>query len=125
MYQLSADFQQVKNLQLSTLLLRGCEMSNLGLVALCDTQSTIIELDVSSCARVTDSALSSICSRLPNLKILSIQSCRAITDTGIQGLSQLSQLESVNLQGLERITSHGQLTTLVNKNVGVKYNQTF
>lgn len=94
-----------------SLLLHCCEISNAGIVSLCDTQSTLTELDVSSCARITDCALSSICSGLPNLKVLSIQSDRAVTDTGISFLNQLSQLENINLQGLERITSQGLLAT--------------
>ena len=81
----------------------------MGISALCATQSSITELDVSSCARVTDMTLKNICSELPNLQKLSLKSCRAVTDAGISLLTKLSHLQEINLQGLQMITSLGKL----------------
>lgn len=87
--------------------MRSCEIGSLGVAALCSSQSSLTELDMSYCTRITDTALDSICSGLPHLQKLSLQGCRAITDMGIAFMSRLSCLEDVNLQGLERITSSG------------------
>ena len=61
---------QLEGLKLSSLLLRGCEVTNVGIAALCASQSTLVELDVSACARITDTTLTSICSALPNLETI-------------------------------------------------------
>lgn len=99
---------KVDDLELSSLLLRSCEVGHPGVNALCATQPSITELDLSFCARITDTALSSICTNLIDLQKLSVQSCRAITDLGISYLSQLQHLSDLDLQGLERITSEGR-----------------
>lgn len=106
---------KVAGLKLYSLILRSCEVSGPGISGLCATQSTLTELDISSCRRITDNALSSICSLLPNLQKLSIQNCRAVTDMGISYLSQLCCLWYVNLQGLQHITSLGVENGLLSK----------
>ncbi|XP_057377162.1 F-box/LRR-repeat protein 7-like [Daphnia carinata] len=106
---------KVAGLKLHSLILRSCEVSSTGISGLCATQSTLTELDISSCVRITDNALSSICSLLPNLQKLSIQNCRAVTDMGISYLSQLCYLSYVNLQGLQNITSLGVENGLLSK----------
>lgn len=83
-------------------------MSSAGVIVLCGSLPTLTELDVGFCARVTDTAISTICKELPSLRKLSLQNCRAVTDEGISLLSQLSCLEDINLQGLERMTSLGK-----------------
>lgn len=101
---------KVTGLRLKTLLLRNCsEISPLGIEALCQTQVTLTELDLSTCPRVTDVALNHIAAGLPNLVSLSLQNCRAVTDTGISFLSQLAHLQLFNGQGLEHITSVGKM----------------
>ena len=101
--------KKIVDLKLHNLLLRSCcEVGSAGINSLCATQSTLIELDISCCPRVTDTVLSSICSLLPNLKKLSLRNCHEVTDTGLSYLSQLSGLQQINLQGLRNITSFGK-----------------
>lgn len=61
---------QLEDLKLSSLLLNGCEVSNTGLTSLCTSQSSLVQLDVSSCARITDTTLSFISTGLPHLQTL-------------------------------------------------------
>jgi len=99
---------QITDLRLKSLILRGCsEISHVGIGALCQTQSTLTKLDLSTCVRVTDMALNHIALGLPKLVSLSLFNCRAVTDTGISYLSQLAHLQQFNGQGLEHMTSNG------------------
>jgi Leucine Rich repeat len=99
---------QVTGLKLQNLYFKGCDIGPTGLAAICETQRTLIELDLSACARITDSALAILSANLPCLQFLSLQSCRSLTDVGISKLNQLKELRHINLQGLGTITANGQ-----------------
>ena len=86
----------------------------MGIGALCQTQTTLTELDLSTCSRVTDVALNHIALGLPNLVSLSLQNCRAVTDSGISYLSQLTHLQNFDGQGLEHLTSIGEIKGAIN-----------
>ena len=85
----------------------------MGIGALCQTQSTLTKLDLSTCVRVTDMALNHIALGLPKLVSLSLFNCRAVTDTGISYLSQLAHLQQFNGQGLEHMTSNGEMKEVI------------
>ena len=105
---------KITDLRLKSLILRGCsEISHVGIGALCQTQSTLTKLDLSTCVRVTDMALNHIALGLPKLVSLSLFNCRAVTDTGISYLSQLAHLQQFNGQGLEHMTSNGEMKEVI------------
>ncbi|KAL3144635.1 hypothetical protein ABBQ38_001994 [Trebouxia sp. C0009 RCD-2024] len=116
---------------LKTVWASGGTVSNLGLIMICSAQ-TITKLDLSKCVNVTNSGVSGLtrlqrlqsldlsdCNNLgddslqallpglPHLHTLTLQHCTHVTDAGITGISQSSQLTSLNLALCREITDTG------------------
>ncbi|GBP85556.1 hypothetical protein EVAR_67733_1 [Eumeta japonica] len=99
---------EVKDLMLESLLVHNCDqLTNAGILSLCQHQIYLRKLDIGLCTRVTDQSLVYICDNLINLEHLNIQRCRAVTDLGLAHLQKLHKLKCLNISQCELITKEG------------------
>jgi len=97
-------------------ILRHCEKLNLTYCTrLSDTDfqsitklTTLKELNVSNCYRLTDNAIHLIASKLTNLITLDISNCTSVSDVGLHYIGRhLSKLHSLSLPGCGAVTDTG------------------
>ncbi|XP_053683098.1 uncharacterized protein LOC128733496 [Sabethes cyaneus] len=105
-----------KNLRLDTLDLNSCDqLTNSGITALAQQQTSLQHLDFSKSVRFTDSCLHKICLNLTNLKSLNLRRCRALTDLGIKELVNLPKLQALDISECESITGQGIINGIASK----------
>lgn len=63
--------------------------------------SYLVHLELSQCYKISNSMVSKLLSRLPNLRHLNMEKCRRISDAGLTSLSQLTNLEFLDLSGTQ------------------------
>ncbi|XP_045193888.2 dynein regulatory complex subunit 6-like [Mercenaria mercenaria] len=66
--------------------------------------SILEELNLSLCQMVTDVVLVSVSEHCKRLRYIDVSGCHAVTDLGVKSLSQLSQLNSINISYLNQVT---------------------
>ncbi|KAL3860392.1 hypothetical protein ACJMK2_010517 [Sinanodonta woodiana] len=105
----------IKDLKLRELVLVGCkDVENGGIVELCQYQKSLQALDLSGCVHLKDGALKMIASELHHLQILKLNKCRLITDGSVKQLSQLSQLQVLDLCECYHLSTNGLTLGLCN-----------
>lgn len=110
---------KVADLRLKNLMLAGCEqLTNVGVVALTEHQTSLVSLDLSCCSRVTDPSLIAICRSLSGLQNLCVRRCRAISNIGVSEIQALKNLVKLDLSNCDMVTSDGILIGLCN---GINY----
>lgn len=111
---------QIQGLELSCLKLQQCDqLTNSGILELCNRQQCLVELDCSFCSRMTDQSLIAISNGLINLQKLYIRRCRALTDVGISELDKLVNLKVLDISECSTfITSKG-----IEEAICSKYNE--
>ncbi|KAG8230142.1 hypothetical protein J437_LFUL010634 [Ladona fulva] len=72
--------------------------------------SSLAELDLSLCPRLTDSALKEISFHMgPKLRSLALRRCAALTDAGVSSLNQCLVLEKLDISECCQVTASGLL----------------
>ncbi|KFB51187.1 hypothetical protein ZHAS_00019449 [Anopheles sinensis] len=105
-------------LQLKRLELTHTKMRHQGpmLGTLLRTQANHLQhLNLSHSYQLTDSCLVQICQELPGLRVLKMRGCRTISNQGVRELSQLTQLEVLDISNCKAINGEGILDGIASK----------
>lgn len=93
---------------MDALQLRSCDqLTNAGIIALVQRQHQLQHLDLSYSVRLTDPGLIAICDSLSTLKVLKLRRCRALSDVGIREIIALKELQVLDISECETVTSRG------------------
>jgi F-box and leucine-rich repeat protein 9 len=107
---------EIENLKLDSLHLRQCDqLTNDGFISLIKTQPNITHLDLTFSVRITDPSLMVICENLKLLKVLKVRRCRALTDVSVKMISELPELETLDISECDLITSASILEGIASK----------
>lgn len=99
---------EIEEMKLDGLYLRSCDqLTNEGIISFVSAQQYLQVLDLSYTVRLTDLALIHICDTLRSLKQLKVRRCRALTDISVKMVSNLKELEVLDISECESITSAG------------------
>ena len=82
-------------------------------------RSSIEELCLQDCQKLTDESLNHLSQGLKSLKSLNLSFCVSITDTGLKSLSRLDSLRSVNLRSCDNVSDIG-ISFLAEENSGIE-----
>ncbi|GLI61492.1 hypothetical protein VaNZ11_003818 [Volvox africanus] len=95
----------VRPARLAHLDLSGCiDLTDWAIHELCVAIPSLTSLSLQSCVRLTNVSMMEL-GRLPRLRALNLRGCLQLNDAGLAtGLSSLSTLEELNLQGCTSIT---------------------
>lgn len=97
----------IDGLQLRELYLTACsQISDSGVVSVCEHQSALTVLDVGDCESVSDKGVTAIAACLLGLKRLVLVNCQ-VTELSICKLRSLQQLEHLDLNASYMVTSNG------------------
>ena len=94
-------------LQLRSLNISYCAISDEGVQRLASEQPRLRRLSLRGCGAVSDGALAALANAAPGLEDLNLGSCDQVTDTGLISLRHLTSLTSLNLQFCDRLTDAG------------------
>lgn len=69
--------------------------------------TSLVELGLQDCQKLTDEALKHVSVGLPGLRKINLSFCVSVTDTGVKSLSRLPVLEDLNLRSCDNVSDIG------------------
>lgn len=107
----------IVGLQLQELYLVCCrEVTNNGMVSLCQRMPSLNVLDLGQCSELGDETLYAICHNLLDLRFLNLAGCRCISNNSVSGLYKLQRLETLNISSCYSIAPIAMMIGLCGKN---------
>lgn len=94
-------------LDLKTLKMTACPVTDKALSAIAMTLKNVSELDVSQCKRITADGIAVVSAFMPRLKSLTMRFCKKLSSATLKYLVKIPGLEVVNIEGCSKITGKG------------------